>query len=151
MTSQANHPLPLNGNEQDIAWMRYALTLAEIAKNQGEVPVGAVLVKENQILGEGFNRPIALHDPTAHAEIQAIRQATQNIGNYRLSDTTLYVTLEPCMMCRGAIIQARVSRVVFGAPLLRNEVNHHAQMVGGILAQDCSEQLTQFFRLLRKF
>src|SRR5688572_13860969 len=99
----------------DRHWMQYALDLAHQAQLQGEVPVGAVLVKDQEILGVGFNCPIATHDPTSHAEIQAIRAASKLLNNYRLPETTLYVTLEPCAMCAGAIVHARIGRVVFGA------------------------------------
>jgi tRNA(adenine34) deaminase len=136
----------------DQYWMRYALTLAEFAEAQGEVPVGAVLVKEDKILGVGFNCPIATHDPTAHAEIQAIRSAGKAIHNYRLVDTTLYVTLQPCAMCMGAIVHARIGRVVFGAADLRAEgsVNHHSNVSSGVLEAECSQLLTDFFKLRRK-
>lgn len=125
----------------------------------GEVPVGALIVQEEKIIGEGFNRPIGLHDPTAHAEIMALRDAAQKQGNYRLPGSTLYVTLEPCVMCCGAIIHARISRVVFGAAdpktgaagsvinlFQENRLNHHATVQGGILAQDCGELISAFFR-----
>src|SRR5690554_300266 len=96
-------------------WMRQALALAARAEEQGEVPVGAVLVREGGVLGEGFNQPISSHDPTAHAEITALRDAARRAGNYRLPDSTLYVTIEPCAMCCGALVHARVAKVVFGA------------------------------------
>ena len=99
----------------DQYWMQYALNLAKQAKAQDEVPVGAVLVKEGEVVGVGYNCPIATNDPTSHAEIQAIRSAAKTLNNYRLNDTTLYVTLEPCAMCAGAIVHARIARVVFGA------------------------------------
>jgi len=143
--------------------MRHAMTLAEQAGREGEVPVGAVLVdRDGKILGEGWNRPIAANDPTAHAEIQALRIAGQAIGNYRLVDTTLYVTLEPCTMCAGAIIHARVGRLVFGAydpktgaagsrfdVLTSDEYNHRVELVGGVLAEQCSAQISSFFRARR--
>ena len=144
--------------------MQYALELAHKAKAQGEVPVGAVIVRDNMIIGEGHNRPIASHDPTAHAEIQAIRMATQNDKNYRLTNATLYVTLEPCAMCAGAIIQARVSRVVFGARdpksgaavsvfniLQNNALNHRVELTEGILASECGQILSAFFQERRKW
>lgn len=146
----------------DIHWMRHALTLAEQAGREGEVPVGAVLVKDNQIVGEGWNRPIGCHDPSAHAEIMAIRDAGQRIQNYRLLDTTLYVTLEPCVMCAGALIHARVKRVVFGAydprtgsagsvfeVLTTDKLNHRIEVEGGVLAEECGESLRSFFRSRR--
>ncbi len=142
--------------------MRHALRLAEQAGREGEVPVGAVLVKGDKIIGEGWNRPIQNNDPSAHAEMQALRAAGQNIGNYRLCDTTLYVTLEPCTMCAGAIIHARVARVVFGAydpktgaagsvfNVLDSEVhNHTVEISGGVLQQECAQLLTTFFRARR--
>lgn len=147
----------------DRHWMRYALNLANQAKEQGEVPVGAVLVKDDQIVGVGFNCPIATLDPTSHAEIQAIRAASKVLDNYRLVDTTLYVTLEPCAMCAGAIVHARIARVVFGASdpragacgsifnVLQNPLlNHRPSLTAGLMAEECSQLLTDFFRLRRK-
>ena len=143
----------------DSVWMQHALNLAHKAKAQGEVPVGAIIVRDNIVIGEGHNRPIASHDPTAHAEIQAIRLATLNDKNYRLTNATLYVTLEPCAMCAGAIIQARVSRVVFGARdpkagaavsvfnLLQNKsLNHRVELSEGILGRECGQILSEFFK-----
>ncbi|WP_181918960.1 tRNA adenosine(34) deaminase TadA [Wenzhouxiangella sediminis] len=146
--------------EDDIRWMRHALTLAERAEAMGEVPIGAVLVDaEGRILGEGWNRVIADADPTAHAEIVALRQAARALDNYRLPDTTLYVTLEPCSMCAGALINARVKRVVYAADDLRAgahhsifevltcpELNHRCEVTGGILAEESAEMLRAFFR-----
>lgn len=139
--------------------MSQAFDLALEAKNQNEVPVGAILVKGDKVVGRGYNRSIALQDPTAHAEIQAIRDAGQRLNNYRLVDTTLYVTLEPCVMCAGAIIQARIARVVFAAPdpksgaagsvfnLLQNsQLNHRAQVEQGVMQEECSHLLSTFFR-----
>ncbi len=150
-------------NDKDIFWMRHALSLASKAQEQGEVPVCAVIVRENTILGEGFNRPIALHDPTAHAEIQAIRMASLAENNYRLVNTTLYVTLEPCAMCAGAIIQARIARVVFGALdpkagaggsvfniLQNNSLNHRTIIAQSELALECGQILTDFFKQRRQ-
>lgn len=147
----------------DLHWMHYALNLAKQAKEQGEVPVGAVLVKDNQVVGVGFNCPITTKDPTSHAEIQAIRAASKTLNNYRLVDTTLYVTLEPCAMCAGAIVHARVARVVFGASdpragacgsilnVLQNPaLNHRPSLESGILALECSSILTDFFKRRRK-
>jgi tRNA(adenine34) deaminase len=147
----------------DHYWMRHAMALAEQAGREGEVPVGAVLIDGGgKIVGEGWNRPIGAHDPTAHAEIQALRAAGQAVGNYRLVDTTLYVTLEPCTMCAGAIIHARVGRLVFGAydpktgaagsrfeVLTSNEHNHRVEISGGVLAEQCSAQISGFFRARR--
>lgn len=153
----------INQQQQDEHWMRHAQRLADKAETQGEVPVGAVLVKNNQVLGEGWNQSITHSDPSAHAEIMALRSAGQSVNNYRLPDTTLYVTLEPCSMCAGAILHARVGRVVFGAydpktgaagsifDTLQNEKNLHKLSVkGGVLADSCGEQLRAFFRSRRK-
>jgi tRNA(adenine34) deaminase len=142
----------------DEAFMRRALELAQRAQEEGEVPVGAVVVLEEKILGEGWNRPIAASDPTAHAEIQAMRSAATAFRNYRLTGATLYVTLEPCVMCAGAMFHARIGRVVFGAcdpkagaagsivDLFKNEkLNHHAQIQGGVLAEECRALLSGFF------
>ena len=143
--------------------MRYALALAEKAAAEGEVPVGAVLIRDDQIVGEGWNRPINEHDPSAHAEIRALRAAGRRENNYRLPASTLYVTLEPCPMCAGAIIHARVARVVYGAKdpkggacgsvfdLLPsdNRFNHRTQCDGGILAEKCGDQLRSFFQARR--
>jgi tRNA(adenine34) deaminase len=140
--------------------MRHALALAERAEAMGEVPIGAVLVDaEGRILGEGWNRVIADADPTAHAEIVALREAARNLDNYRLPDTTLYVTLEPCSMCAGALVNARVKRVVYAADDLRAgahhsifevltcpELNHRCEVTGGILAEESAEMLRAFFR-----
>ncbi|GAB4288776.1 MAG: tRNA adenosine(34) deaminase TadA [Thiohalomonadaceae bacterium] len=147
----------------DIRWMTRALELAQRAAAEGEVPVGAVVVKEGEILGEGWNRPIAAHDPTAHAEIQALRAAAQLVGNYRLVDTTLYVTLEPCAMCAGAMVHARVRRVVYGASDPRSgaagsvfnllqaaQLNHQAEVCGGVLAGESGALLRAFFQARRK-
>ena len=149
---------------QDEFWMQQAFEQAASAAIQGEIPVGAVLVSQGKIIGQGFNAPISAHDPTAHAEIQAIRQACLNIQNYRLpEDTTLYVTLEPCTMCVGALIHARVKRVVFAAlepkagslvssrQLLENGYyNHIFEFEGGCMQQQCSQQLSDFFKMRRE-
>ena len=148
--------------EQDRVWMRRALALAQRAAEAGEVPVGAVLVQGDGVVGEGWNRPISLCDPTAHAEIITLRAAAARIGNYRLVDSTLYVTLEPCPMCASAMVHARVARVVYGAAdpragaagtvfdLLRSTVlNHRAEVTGGILAEECGTLLREFFRARR--
>jgi len=147
----------------DEQWMQRSLELAARAEAEGEVPVGALVVSaEGEVLGEGWNRPIASHDPTAHAEIQALRAAAAKIGNYRLPGTTLYVTLEPCPMCAGAMVHARVARLVYGATdpragsagtvfnLLQTEqLNHRTEVVGGVLAESCGETLKRFFRARR--
>jgi len=148
--------------EQDEAWMRHALRLAQRAELLGEVPVGAVMVKDNLCLAEGWNSPIADNDPTAHAEINALREAGKRMGNYRLVDATLYVTLESCVMCMGALSHARVKRLVFGAyDAKRGAVcnalnladadflNHTIQWQGGILEKECSEILKDFFKARR--
>jgi len=143
--------------------MQQALILAQKAKAQQEVPVGAVLVLENKIIGEGWNQPISRHDPTAHAEILALRNASHALQNYRLVDATLYVTLEPCTMCVGALIHARIKRVVFGALdpkagaiasqlyLLDQwqKFNHRVEWEGGCLAEECSNFLKNFFKQKR--
>lgn len=146
----------------DIRWMRRALVLAQRAAVAGEVPVGAVVVKDGVVIGEGWNCPIAAHDPTAHAEIQALRAAAACIGNYRLVDTSLYVTLEPCAMCAGAMVHARVRRVVYGAAdprtgaagsvfnlLQAPQLNHEAEVCGGVLAEESGALLRAFFRARR--
>ena len=146
----------------DLHWMRRALQLATLAAREGEVPVGAVVVKEGELIAEGWNRPIGHHDPTAHAEIQALRAAGRALQNYRLGGTTLYVTLEPCPMCAGAIVHARVQRVVFAAPdprtgaagsiyniLQSNELNHRCEVLGGVLAEESAALLRHFFRSRR--
>lgn len=143
--------------------MRRALALAARAEAMGEVPVGALVVRDGEVLGEGWNQPIAAQDPTAHAEVVALRAAAARAGNYRLAGTTLYVTLEPCPMCAGAIVLARVARVVFGAPdplagaggsvfdLLRaRELNHRTEVVGGVLADECAARLKTFFQARRQ-
>ena len=134
----------------DEAFMRRALELARRAQQEGEVPVGAVVVLEGKISGEGWNRPIAASDPTAHAEIQAMRAASSALSNYRLTGATLYVTLEPCDMCIGAMFHARIARVVFGATdpkklVLKNQV----ALEGGVLAGECGALLSRFFAARR--
>jgi tRNA(adenine34) deaminase len=150
-------------DEVHCRWMGRALTLARHGAEAGEVPVGAVLVLEGEIIGEGWNRPIAASDPTAHAEIEALRDAARRLGNYRLPGSTLYVTLEPCVMCAGAIVHARVERVIYGASdpkagacgsvfdLLPTDgrFNHRTDCLGGILAEGCAETLRAFFRARR--
>jgi tRNA(adenine34) deaminase len=150
-------------DEQDRYWMSRALEWARSAANAGEVPVGAVLVRDSQIIGAGGNQSIGACDPTAHAEIIALRVAAARIGNYRLVDSTLYVTLEPCPMCAGAMIHARIARVVFGAAdpragaagtvcnLLQTDfLNHRADVAGGVLAGECANLLREFFRVRRR-
>lgn len=147
----------------DVQYMQRALALARFAEAAGEVPVGAVVVLAGEIVGEGWNQPIRAHDPSAHAEMVALRAAGARLRNYRLTDTTLYVTLEPCAMCAGAIVQARVTRVVFGASdpkagaggsvfnLLASErLNHRAQVAGGVLAEASGEMLRRFFQQRRE-
>ncbi len=142
----------------DEAFMREALALAQQAATAGEVPVGAVVVREGEIIGRGFNRPISAHDPTSHAEIEALRDAARRLANYRLNDCELYVTLEPCAMCVGAMLHARLARVVFGANDPKTgacgsvidlpsvaALNHHARFEGGLLASECGALLKQFF------
>ena len=142
-------------NEQ---YMRDALALAQQAAAAGEVPVGAVVVKDNEIIGRGYNQPILRRDPSAHAEVMALRDAAQHLGNYRLSGCELFVTLEPCCMCVGAIMHARIARVVFGAAdpktgacgsvinlFTETRLNHHAEVSGGLMADEASLLLKQFF------
>lgn len=149
-------------SENDIAFMREALRLAEQAAQAGEVPVGAVVVKDGQVVGRGSNAPISKHDPTAHAEIAAMRDAAQSLGNYRLVGCELFVTLEPCVMCVGAMFHARIARVVYGARdpktgaagsvldlFDETRLNHHAQIEGGLLAEECGKVLSEFFALRR--
>ena len=142
--------------------MRYALTLAKNAQAQGEIPVGAVLIKDGEIIGEGWNQSITLHDPSAHAEMLAIRQAGQQLENYRLVDSTLYVTLEPCPMCAGLLVHSRIGRLVFGASDLKTgaagsvmdllndaRLNHQVDVTSGVLADECGSMLSNFFRIRR--
>jgi len=146
----------------DQRWMLRALSLAEEARAAGEVPVGAVVVKDGLEIGAGFNRPISAADPSAHAEIVALRAAAQSLGNYRLPGTTLYVTLEPCPMCAGAIVQARVARVIYGAAderwgaagsvfdvLASPVLNHRPECAGGLLAERSADLLRDFFKKKR--
>ncbi len=144
--------------EQDMAWMARALELARRSEALGEVPVGAVVVKQGELVGEGYNRPIAAADPTAHAEIVALRDAARTLNNYRLTGCTLYVTIEPCAMCAGALVHARIERLVYGAAepkagavgshgnFLDNDyLNHRVAYGGGILQAQCSELMSGFF------
>lgn len=148
--------------EADARWMQHALRLARRAADLGEVPVGAVLVRDDEVVAEGWNRPIASHDPSAHAEMVALRQAAAALRNYRLGGLTLYVTLEPCVMCAGAIIHARIARLVFGATdpkagavnsvydvIANPRLNHALEWTGGVLADECGALLQEFFRARR--
>ena len=158
--------MPRVENPELVAWdekhMQQALELARRGGQRGEVPVGAVVVLDGEVIGEGYNAPISSHDPTAHAEIQAMRAAAEHVGNYRLIGATLYVTLEPCVMCSGAMMHARISRIVFGAAdpktgacgsivdlFAEQRLNHHAEVVGGVLADECGEVLKSFFQARR--
>ncbi|HSP00285.1 MAG TPA: tRNA adenosine(34) deaminase TadA [Thioalkalivibrio sp.] len=149
-------------SDEDEFWMRHAMDLAARAELAGEVPVGAVLVRKGEILGEGSNGPIGASDPTAHAEILALRAAAAREGNYRLPGSTLYVTLEPCPMCVGAMIHARVARLVYGASdpktgaaggaldlIGDSSHNHRIDVTGGVLQAECAERLRAFFRARR--
>lgn len=142
--------------------MQYALRLAEHAGEHDEIPVGAVVIADGQVIGEGWNQPISACDPTAHAEIVALRDAAQRVGNYRLTGATLYVTLEPCLMCAGAIIHARIGRLVFGASdpkrgavnstahaFETQGLNHRVTFTGGVMASACAGRLQDFFRARR--
>jgi tRNA(adenine34) deaminase len=144
--------------ETDEGWMAQALALARAAQARGEVPVGAIVVKDGAIVGRGGNAPVADHDPTAHAEIAALREAGRALGNYRLPGCDLYVTVEPCAMCAGAILHARIGRVVFGARDPKTgacgsvvdlfalpQLNHHATVTSGVLAGECGKLLSDFF------
>ncbi len=147
----------------DNYWMQQALLLAAKAESLGEVPVGALIVIDDEVIAEGYNNPITTHDPTSHAEIEAIRAAGQSLKNYRLSRATLYVTLEPCVMCAGAIIHARIDRLVYGASdpkagaagsifdLLPpdHRFNHKLEVTPGVMSQQCSAQLSNFFKRRR--
>lgn len=159
----------------DMDYMRTALELARLAEAAGEVPVGAVVVKDGEIIGRGYNAPISRHDPSAHAEMLALRDAAQHIGNYRLVGCELFVTLEPCLMCAGAIMHARIARVVYGASDIKTgacgsvlnafgdlaalnttacshqpvRLNHHAEVSSGVLAEECGLMLSNFFTMRR--
>lgn len=156
-------PNPHELESDDIDFMRAALDLAQQARDAGEVPVGAVVVKDGTIIGRGYNRPISAADPTAHAEVMALRDAARHLGNYRLMDCMLYVTLEPCTMCVGAIFHARIARLVYGAKdpktgacgsvidlPAETRLNHHLQMTGSVLAEETGDLLKQFFAQRRK-
>ena len=150
------------GPAADERWMREALAEARLARGRGEVPVGAVLVQDGQVIGQGFNRPITDSDPSAHAEMVAIRAAARAVGNYRLPGSTLYVTLEPCSMCAGLIVHSRVMRVVFGAlepkaGIVQSQgqffgqgfLNHRVLVEGGVMAEACGQVLSDFFKARR--
>ncbi|MDP5254163.1 MULTISPECIES: tRNA adenosine(34) deaminase TadA [unclassified Vibrio] len=149
--------------ELDQHYMQMAIELARQAEQQGEVPIGAVLVKDQQVIATGYNQSISLCDPCAHAEVNTLRQAGKTLNNYRLLDTTLYVTLEPCPMCAGALLHARVTRIVYGAPDLKAGAAgtvidvfnspaafHYAQVEGGLLEDECKSLLQNFFKRRRK-
>ena len=146
----------------DADYMRHALELAKMAQDAGEVPVGAVVTRDGEIIGRGFNAPISRHDPSAHAEMMALRDAAQHIGNYRLVGCELFVTLEPCLMCAGAIMHARIARLVYGARDPKTgacgsvvdafgepRLNHHTEVVASVLANECGAMLSNFFAMRR--
>lgn len=148
--------------QDDETLMRTAIALANQAASNGEVPVGAIIVKDGEIIGRGSNAPIGLNDPSAHAEMLAIRDAAKTLGNYRLVDCTLYVTLEPCAMCAGVIQHARLSKLIYGASDLKTgacgsvislmaetKLNHHTTVIGGVLADECGSLLSRFFKQRR--
>lgn len=151
----------MGGEDEHFMWL--ALAQAQLARAAGEVPVGAVVVREGEVIGVGWNQPIRAQDPSAHAEIIALRAAGRRLGNYRLPGCTLYVTLEPCAMCSGAIFHARIARVVYGAPdpktgtagsvlnlYAEPRLNHHAEVEGGVLAEECATLLREFFAERRR-
>lgn len=146
----------------DQEYMQLALDLAQLGAAEGEVPVGALVVKDGEVIGCGYNAPISCHDPSAHAEIRAVRAAAQMLGNYRLVGCTLYVTLEPCAMCAGAIQHARIARLVYGASdpktgacgsvvdlMAETRLNHHTEVAGGVMAEECGKLLSAFFAARR--
>ena len=147
----------------DAHWMEAALDLARSGAETGEVPVGAVVVKDGQIIGRGYNQPISSSDPTAHAEIIALRDAAAHLQNYRLGECTLYVTMEPCVMCAGAILHARIARLVYGAREYKTgahgsvmnvfaepRLNHHCEVLGEVLAEECAALISGFFETRRQ-
>lgn len=149
-------------SEQDQIYMQAAIALAKQAAENGEVPVGAIVVKDGEIIGRGSNAPIGMHDPSAHAEILAMRDAAKNIGNYRLVDCTLYVTLEPCAMCAGAIQHSRIANLIYGASdpktgacgsvvnlMSKEKLNHHTIVTSGVLAEEAGKILSDFFKQRR--
>lgn len=146
----------------DQQWMDKALLLADKAEQAGEVPVGALIVKDGQLIAEGYNQMISLNDPSAHAEMQAVRQAGEQLHNYRLTDCTLYVTLEPCSMCAGMLVHSRIARLVFGASDYKTgaagsvmnlvqhpQLNHQLEVTGGVLAAQCAAKISAFFQRRR--
>lgn len=148
--------------QKHIYWMTKALELAEFAEQQNEIPVGAIVVCDNEIMGRGWNQSIQLHDPSAHAEMIAIREAGKTLSNYRMIDCTLYVTLEPCPMCAGLLVHSRIKEVVFGASdqktgavgsvmnlLHHDKSNHQPSVIGGVMAQECGDKLSAFFKRRR--
>lgn len=148
---------------EDERYMRLAIEQARLARAAGEVPVGAVVVRAGEVIGAGWNRPISTHDPTAHAEVMALREAARRLGNYRLPGCSLYVTLEPCTLCTGAIFHARIARVVYGARdpktgmagsvldlYAEPRLNHHAEIIGGLLAAECGALVSEFFAQRRR-
>jgi tRNA(adenine34) deaminase len=150
--------MPEAGAHQELGFMRLALEQAQHAWDLGEVPVGAVVVKDGVVIARGYNQPIGRHDPTAHAEIVALRAAAEALGNYRLPGCELYVTLEPCVMCSGAMMHARLARVVYGATdpktgacgsvlnlFEQEQLNHHTDVAGGVMAEECGDMLKSFF------
>ncbi|QWD97125.1 tRNA adenosine(34) deaminase TadA [Polynucleobacter sp. MG-6-Vaara-E2] len=149
----------MNQAELDHQFMQQAIEQAQLAAVAGEVPVGAVLVRDGQVIAKAFNKPIGNHDPSAHAEMLALREAAKTEGNYRLPGSTLYATLEPCVMCAGAILHARVDRVVFGAPdpktgaagsvldvFSSKQINHQTSVEGGVMSEECGQLLRSFFK-----
>lgn len=153
----------MDQQEKDLFWMAHAYRLAEQAAKQGEVPVGAVLVLENQLIAEAWNQSIQNNDPCGHAEVIALQRGGEKIGNYRLVDSTLYVTLEPCPMCAGAMVHARVKRLVYGAFDLKTgaagsvfnlvddaQLNHQLEVKSGVLEEECSHQISAFFKARRQ-
>lgn len=159
---QSHEKRGLSPDDPDRYWMERALALAAHGEARDEVPVGAVVVLDDAVAGEGWNQPIGRHDPTAHAEVVALRAAGERLGNYRLPGATLYVTLEPCLMCVGAIVHARIARLVYGATdpkggavcsLCRGfelpGLNHRVEVAGGLMAGECGEMLRRFFRARR--
>jgi tRNA(adenine34) deaminase len=157
MTCTDKRDMPIE--HPDEYWMQFALEQARLAAAAGEVPVGAVLVKDDRIVASGFNQPISACDPSAHAEVVALRNAAKALANYRMPDTTLYVTIEPCAMCAGALVHARVKRLVFGATepragavestlqlLSGGQLNHRVETLGGVLADQCAGLMQTFFR-----
>lgn len=149
-------------DDSDIRWMRHAIDLAKLAEQAGEVPVGAVIIKDDKIIGEGWNQPISSHDPSAHAEMIALRAAGSHLMNYRLTEVTMYVTLEPCVMCTGALVHARVDKVIYGASDTKagafkscfklvndKKFNHKIDIESGVLGDECGNLLKRFFEQKR--